>query len=36
MDAKENSSRAHTPYAIIVKPRSDLEIKHPYEVKTEQ
>gem|GEM_PF-2109513 len=23
-------------YGIIVKPRSDLEIEHPYEVRTEQ
>ncbi|MEM3921550.1 MAG: hypothetical protein QXG25_01515 [Nitrososphaerota archaeon] len=36
MDAKENSSRDHTPYAIIVKPRKDLKIEYPYEVRMEK
>ena len=35
MKTKENSSRDHTPYAIIVKPRKDLKIEYPYEVRME-
>ncbi|MEM3897100.1 MAG: hypothetical protein QXO04_00605 [Nitrososphaerota archaeon] len=33
MDARKNSSRDHTPYAVIVKPRQNLEIKYPCEVR---
>ncbi len=32
---KKNSSRDHTPYAIIVKPRKDLKIEYPCEVRIE-
>jgi|GEM_PF-4601416 len=35
MKTKENNSRDHTPYAIIVKPRKDLKIKYPCEVRME-